>query len=245
PYDVVALVQNHPAHAVSRTYHGANVAFVEPDSLTVVRSEEDDLAAIRQRGAHQLVLLLNADRNNSARHHVGEVLQLRLLHRSIARGEEDVAAFFFQVTNRKHRADRLSGLQRNQVPDMLALAGSPDIGDLVHLEPVHAPRVSEDQNVSMRGGDEQMLDEVLVARLHAGAARAPAPLIAVGGDRRPLQIPRVADRNRNLFVSNQVFQLDFGGFVLNHRAAFVTVLLLDFFQFLDDDATQLLLGPEN
>ena len=90
-----------------------------------------------------------------------------------------------------------------------------------------------------------MLDEILLARAHALAARAAAALLAIGRDRRALQVAGVADRHRNLLVGDQVFQADLGGFVLNDGAALVAVLLLDLFQFLDDDAAQLLLAAEN
>ena len=65
----------------------------------------------------------------------------------------------------------------------------------------------------MSGGDEQLLDEIFVARLHAGAARASAALLAVGGDRRALQVAGVADGDRDLLVGDEVFEVDFGGFV--------------------------------
>ena len=60
-----------------------------------------------------------------------------------------------------------------------------------------------------------MLDEIFVARLHAGAARAAAALHCVGGDRRALQVAGMADGDRHLLVGDQVFQLDFGGFVFD------------------------------
>src|SRR5581483_1883544 len=207
-----------------------------------MRSEEDDLTAISEGDANQFVTLLNSDGNDAARHYIREVFQFGLLHRPVSRGEEDVTSRLFQVTDGQHGANRLSRLQRNQVADVFALAGGADIGNLVHLQPVHAPGVGENQNVGVGGGDEQMLDKILVARLHPGAAGPPAALHAVGGDRRPLQIAGVGDRHRNLLVGDEVFQFDLSGFVLNDRAALVTVLLPDFFQFFDDHAAQLFLG---
>src|ERR1700732_2977041 len=97
---------------------------------------------------------------------------------------------------------------------MFAFAGGADVGNLVDLEPVDAPLVGEDENVGVRGGDEEMLDEVLVARLHAGAAGASAALHAVGGDRRALHVTGVADSDGNLLVGDQMFPDDLGGLVL-------------------------------
>src|SRR5207244_126985 len=120
--------------------------------------------------------------------------------------------------------------KRNKVANVLALAGGADIGNLVHLQPVHAAPVGEDENVGVGRSDEQMLDKILVARLHAGAALPPAPLLAVGGNRRALQVSAMADRDRDLLVGNQVFQLDFGGFIFDDRAPLISIELLDFFE---------------
>src|SRR5258708_24647592 len=59
-----------------------------------------------------------------------------------------------------------------------------------------------------------MLDEILVARLHAGSPSASAALHAVGRDRRALHVAGMADRDRDLLVGNQVFQHDLRRFVL-------------------------------
>src|ERR1700690_647750 len=90
-----------------------------------------------------------------------------------------------------------------------------------------------------------MLDEILVARLHAGAALASAALLAVGGDGRALHVSAMADGDRGLLVGDQVFQLDFSSVVFNNRAPLVSVELLDFLQLGDDDSAQLLFRTEN
>src|SRR4051794_8680780 len=90
-----------------------------------------------------------------------------------------------------------------------------------------------------------MLDEILIARLHPGPARASAALLAVGGGGRTLQITAGAARDRHLLVGNKIFELEFCGFVFDYGAALVTIELLDFFQLSDDDVTQLFLGAKD
>lgn len=90
-----------------------------------------------------------------------------------------------------------------------------------------------------------MLDEILVARLHAGAPGSAAALHAVGGDRRAFQVAGVAHRDRNLFFGDQVFQLDLSGFVLDHGAAGIAVQFLDFLEFLNDHAAQFFLRGQD
>ena len=53
----------------------------------------------------------------------------------------------------------------------LPLAARPDLRDLVDLEPVDAARASvKNEHVAVRGGDEEVLDEVLVLGLHRRCA---------------------------------------------------------------------------
>ena len=113
---------------------------------------------------------------------------------------------------------------------MLALAGGADVGNLVDFEPVDAAGAGEDQDVGVGRGDEELLDEILVARLHAGAARATAALHAIGRDRSALQVAGVADRDGDLLVGDEVFEVDFSGLVFDDGPAVVAVLLLDLFR---------------
>ena len=82
-----------------------------------------------------------------------------------------------------------------------------------------------------------MFDEIFVTRFHAHASAAPAPLHAVGGDRRALHVTGVAYGDGYLLICDQVFKLDLGGFVFDHGAPRVAIHLLNFFEFLHDHAT--------
>ena len=81
---------------------------------------------------------------------------------------------------REQRGDLLAFLHRHEVGDRLALAAGADVRNLVDLQPVGAAAVREDHDVRVRGGDEEVADEVLFARAHADAALAAAALHAVG-----------------------------------------------------------------
>src|SRR5207237_118732 len=82
-------------------------------------------------------------------------------------------------------------------------AGGADVGNFVDLQPVDAASAGEDQDVGVGGSHKELLDEIFVAGLHAGAAGAPAALHAVGRDRRALQVAGVADRDRGLPVGGE------------------------------------------
>src|SRR6185437_9876707 len=223
--DVIVFVQVHAAHSVRGAAHGAHILFVEADAHAFLRGQEDDLVAVGHAGVHQFVIFINADGDDAARHHVAEVLERGLLDRAVAGGEENVLALFLQVAAFQHGAHALARLQSHQVADVLALAGGAYVRHLVHLEPVNPPGVGEDEDVGVSGGDEQVLDEILVAGAHAHAPGAAAALLAIGGDGGALEIAGVADGDRHLLIGDQVFQLDFRGFVLDFSAARVAVIL--------------------
>ena len=67
---------------------------------------------------------------------------------------------------------RVSGETLIRLTIGLPLRRAAGLRDLVHLEPVAAPVVGEDQHVVVRAGDEQVLDEVLVLERPRRSARA-------------------------------------------------------------------------
>src|SRR5205807_113435 len=77
-------------------------------------------------------------------------------------------------------------------------------GDDVDLQPVHLAEVGEEEEVRVRGGDEEVLDDVFLFRLHAGHALAPAALAAVGLDVRALDVARARDGDDHLLVGEEV-----------------------------------------
>ena len=97
----------------------------------------------------------------------------------------------------------------------------------------------------MRRCDEELLDKVFFARAHAFATGASPTLLAIGRDGSALHVAGVAQRDGNLLVGDEVFEVDLGGFVLNDGAAVVAVVLLDLFELFDDDVAQLLLGCQD
>src|SRR5271169_4499614 len=208
-------------------------------------SQEHNLVAVGATGRHQFVFLVDTYGNDATRHDIAEVLERRLFDGAAAGGKEDKLALLLQVAHGQQRPHVFAWLQGHQAGDGFAFARRADLGNLIHLERVHPPGVGEDQHVVVGGGDEQALDEILLARAHAFASGASTPLLAIRRDWRPLKVAGVADRDRNLFIRDQVFEAQFDGFVLNDRSPDVAVFLLDLFQFLDDDVAQLLLRREN
>ena len=182
-------------------------------------AEEDGLLAVGESGGDQVVVLVDGDGDDAARHDVGEVLERRFLDGAVARGEEDVFVFFFEIADGENGADVFAGLQVEQALHDLALAGGADVGNLVDLEPVDAAGVGEAEQVGVRGVDDELRDEIFFARLHAHAAGAAAALLAIDADGRALEVALMADRDGDLLVGDEVFKLEFSAFVDDLGAA--------------------------
>ena len=98
-------------------------------------------------------------------------------------------------------------------------------GNVVDLEPVELAAVGEAQQVGVRRGDEEVLDEVVFACVAAGDALAAAMLRAVGVERQPLDVAVVADRDGVVFLGDQVFVVEPAVLVDDLASALVAVLV--------------------
>src|SRR5207248_9883924 len=88
--DVVVLVEIHAANSIGRTSHGTRILLLEANRHPLVRGQEYDLMSVSQAGGNQLIVLLNPNGDDAARHHIAEVFERRLLHRAIASDEQDI-----------------------------------------------------------------------------------------------------------------------------------------------------------
>ena len=244
-HQVVALGEVHAVHAAGIAAHRAHFGFAEQVRLAVVAGEENHLLAVGEVRADQLVVLFEIDGDDAGRARIGKFVERGLLHRAVARGEEDERAFLFQIARRDDGGQMLVFLEFHQAGNGLAARGRRRFGKFVHLQPVDAPLRAEQQNVTVRRGDEQILDEVLFARLRADAALAAARLVPVHVHRRALDVARMADGDGHVHVGDQVFELDLLDAFDDLRAARVGVVFLDFAQLGDDHGLQFLLARQD
>ena len=135
---------------------------------------------------------------------IAERRQLGLLDRALARAHDD------EVRRRRTPgpASIAAIFSPASICTRLAIAlprpSGPTSGNLVDLEPVGAAAIGEHHHVGVRRRDEEMVDDVLVARAHADAALAAALLVAIRRDRRALDVARVGDRDRDVLVGDQI-----------------------------------------
>ena len=75
----------------------------------------------------------------------------------------------------------------------------------MNLEFVDHAIVREDHDVGMRRSDEEMLDVVAALGGSAKSSFAAASLALISRNRRSLDVTAVGDRDRHVFVGNQIF----------------------------------------
>ena len=169
----------HAVDAAGLASHGANFGFAEQDGLAVVAGEEDHLLAVGELGADQFVLAVEVDGDDARGTRIGKFRERRLFHRAVLGGEENVAARFFEVARGHHRGELFALLEAHKVVDGFAARGRRGFGNFVNLQPVDAALRCEQQNVAVRRRDEEVLDEIVLARLRADASLAAARLMAI------------------------------------------------------------------
>ena len=125
------------------------MALIEAYGHAFVARQEDNLVAVSDAGGDELISLLDSDRVDAVGAHVHELAHRRFLYETVARGEEDVLVFFFEIAHRDRGLQCFAGLQADQVADVLATSGGADVRNFINLEPVDTAGVGEDQNVGV------------------------------------------------------------------------------------------------
>src|SRR5580704_9783791 len=243
--DVVLLVEVHAVHAAGVAAHRANFGLAEKDGLAFVAGEEDHLLAVGKLCADQLVIRFEIDSYDSGGTRIGEFGESRFLYRAVLRGQEDEAAFFLEIGCGDEGGEFFVLLEFHEARDGFAACCSGGFGEFVDLQPVNAALGGEEQDVAMRRGNKEMLDEVLFLGLGADAALAAARLVAVDVGGRALDVARVADGDELVGIGDEIFKLDFVDLVHDLRAAVVAVSLVDFAQFAGDDLLELFVARQD
>src|SRR5581483_3738643 len=243
-HDLVARTQLHAAHAGGGAAHRAHVVLAEADALAELRDHEDVVAPVRGDDLHELVAVAQVDGDETGTQRRVVLVELRLLHLALLRGEEEEAVRLV-VARVDDGLDALLGLELQQVHDGGAARGALLHRDLVRLEPVHAPAVGEEQQVRVRRGGEDLRDVVLVAELRARHTPSAASLRAERVGRHRLHVALRRQRDDQVFVVDEVFDVDVAGVEGDLAAAVGGELVADVAELGLDDLAQLLVGLED
>ena len=227
-------LQAHAAHATGAATHRPDIFLVEPDRLAGIRNQHDVAAAVGQLDADQVIALVQRHGDDAGLARVGEIGERRLLDRAHDGRHEDVLVVG-EFLDRQHGIDPFAFFQREEIDDRLAAADPAALRRFVNLEPVAAAAVGEAQDVIVRVGDEQLVDEILVLDRRRLLAAPAAPLGAVIGQRLGLDVAAVRERHHHVLRRDEVFDTEFLRVQHDFGTALVAELVADGRQFADDD----------
>src|SRR6266536_6550177 len=200
---LVFLVELDAFHAGRRPPHVPHVLLVEPDAHPVGGGEHDVVLTVGHLHVDELVALLNVDGADAVGARIAEFREHGLLDHALFCREQEVL-ILGELAHRYQGGEALVGLHRDAADDGLAARGARRLRDLVHFEPVALPLLREEHQVVVGRRDEQVLDPVVILRVGADHALAPAPLAAVRRYGQPLDVPGVRDRDHHVLFGDQV-----------------------------------------
>ena len=203
---LVVLAQAHALDAGRGAAHRAHVALVEADRLAAAGDHQDVVVAVGEPDADELVVLAHLDRDDPVRLQRRVVLEELGLLDDAGLGREEEVLGLLEVAGRDHGLHLLVLTEREQVDDRASLRLARAERELVHLQPVDLADGGEEEDVVVRRGDEEVLDVVLVLQVHPHHADAAAPLLAVGGDRQPLDVAGAGDRDHHVLLGDHVLE---------------------------------------
>ena len=128
---------------------------------------------------------------------------------------------------------------------MLALGVAPALGQLVALGAVDAAVVGEEQQPAVRRGDEEVVDDVVLAQRGPADALAAAVLGAVGVGAGALGVAGAGDGDDHVLLGDEVLHAHLAVEGHDPGAALVAVLLDDLGQLAGDDAPLALRGGDD
>ena len=97
----------------------------------------------------------------------------------------------------------------------------------------------------MRCRDEHVLDEICLFRAHPLDTLAATVLATIGSKRHTLDVVVMRQRDDDIFLSNEVFDVDLRRINRELRTALIAILLLDCAELILDDAKDAVLVSQN
>ena len=221
------------ANARRISAHRAHVRLLKADALSGAARDKDVVLARRELHGDELVVLVDADGDLAAAQDMVEFARLGLLDDAALGRHHKVSRAIFQ--DGQHGGDLLARSKGQDVDDGAAACRLVGFGDLVPLDRVHLPEITEEEDGNVRGADEHLLDEVVLFGAVPRDAHAAAVLGAVFGDGEALDIAAARHGDDDVLLVDEVFVLDRAVVDGDLRAAGGGILLPDLHEVGADD----------
>ena len=242
--DLVIFPEAHGAHAGGGTAERAGVGLVEANGLALFGGDQQVVFAGGQFDADEFVILTQRQGDNAVAAGVGVGLQRRAFEdAALGHHAQVVEAALFGDAN--HSREFFTGLNRQNVHDVRALAVLAAFGNLVPLQLIGAGAGGEEHNLVVRRGDEHRFGNVVLAPRHPLDAAAALVLHGEAVDGLALDIAHSRIGIQTVLFGNQVLDVDFAADVFDGGAALVGVFVADGVQLGLDDAEHALVRSED
>ncbi|MNS79579.1 hypothetical protein D3C72_1132370 [compost metagenome] len=212
--DAVAFGHVDAAHADGvAAGKDAHIVHGEADALAE-RGRQQHVIAVRTGfdGEDFIALLVQLHGDLAIAVDLHEIAELVAANRAACRREHHVKRFpgGLILGQRHDGGDALAGLQRQHVDQGLALGLRRADRQTPDLFLVDDATRGEEQYRRMGIGNEEAIDEILVARRHARTALAAATLRPVGGQRHTLDVAEMRNGADHVFAGDEVLIVHVG-----------------------------------
>ena len=201
---VVGVLELHASDTAGGSTHRSDVVLVETDRHAVATHHEDVVASAGLDHTDEFVAVAKVDRDEAVATARVVGIEGGLLDGAIPRGEEQ-EALAGEVTGVDDRLDLLVGLQRQQVDDRHALGRALAFGNLERPQTVDLAAVREEQQVSVRCGEDHVTHDVVDLHLAAGHATTAATLGLERVGRHRLDVLGLGHHDDQFLVVDEIF----------------------------------------
>ena len=203
--EAVLFGEGDGAHALRVSAHRADVFFAEADALALARGDHQLVLPGGELHGDQLVALVDLDGDLAHLADVGKLRKLRLFDQPAAGRHGDKAVL---PRHGDDGGDLFALVDLHEVDDRPAARLPLGFGDLVRLDGIHLAEGGEEEDIVVRGADEQVFDEVFVLHLMGGDAHAAAALRLVLGGGLALDVARMGHGDDDVFLFDEVGDVD-------------------------------------
>ena len=223
--DPVAFAELYAPDAEGRAAHGPYFGLAEPDGAAIGRGDYHIVAAARQHGRNEPVVLVQGYGPYAGLADIGEHIKAHALDNTFF-GDQQYESLRIHILYGQHGAYALAAFQLQEVYDIHALGGAGAFGDLVALEPIHPAPRSKEKYVVVGRGREHAARLVLISHGDAGYSPAPAALGLIGIAGQALYITQAGQCIYTVLFVYEVLDIDIVFIVGDLGAASVAVLFL-------------------